>query len=208
MVHTAETLLPWKEYCHDLNHSEMVHISRAKMVCKMYTLVYMYLLDGCSNEFKHDHLVNKNPTFLNTIKEVNFIFFLCLLNSFHYKKNFQNKKFHFYYCNYCSGCLNGMTEENIQAHFNDCSQHSSKLICRECGMVSEISCDTCTFFIFNSKLILFSKTKFLKKLFMLFLQIHKTPYLSFPSLSSKRDHEEMKQGDNEVMEGTDKKIKT
>ena len=31
-----------------------------------------------------------------------------------------------------------MTEENIQAHLNDCSQHSSKFICRECGMVSEI----------------------------------------------------------------------
>ena len=30
-----------------------------------------------------------------------------------------------------------MTEENIQAHLNDCSQHSSKFICRECGMVSE-----------------------------------------------------------------------
>ena len=33
--------------------------------------------------------------------------------------------------------LNSMTEENIQAHLNDCSQHSSKFICRECGMVSE-----------------------------------------------------------------------
>ena len=22
-------------------------------------------------------------------------------------------------CNYCGGCLNGMTEENIQAHLND-----------------------------------------------------------------------------------------
>ena len=43
---------------------------------------------------------------------------------------------------------------------------------------------------------------------MLFLQIHETPYLSFPSPSSKRDHEEMEQGNNEVKEGTDKKIKT
>ena len=42
---------------------------------------------------------------------------------------------------------------------------------------------------------------------MLFLQIHETPYPSFPSLSSKRDHEEMEQGDDEVMEGTDKKLK-
>ena len=50
---------------------------------------------------------------------------------------FQNKGFHFYYCNYCGECLNSMTEENIQAHLNDCSQHSSKFICRECGMVSE-----------------------------------------------------------------------
>ena len=30
-----------------------------------------------------------------------------------------------------------MTEENIQAHLNDCSQHSSEFICRECRMVSE-----------------------------------------------------------------------
>ena len=50
---------------------------------------------------------------------------------------FQNKGFHFYYCNYCGECLNSMTEENIQAHLNDCSQHLSKFICRECGMVSE-----------------------------------------------------------------------
>ena len=42
---------------------------------------------------------------------------------------------------------------------------------------------------------------------MLFLQIHETPYLSFPSLSSKRDQEEMEQGNDEVMEGTDKKLK-
>ena len=57
MSHTAETLLPWKEYCHDLNHSEMVHFSRAKMMCKMHTLVYLF--DGCSNKFKHHHLVSK-----------------------------------------------------------------------------------------------------------------------------------------------------
>ena len=43
---------------------------------------------------------------------------------------------------------------------------------------------------------------------MLFLQIHETPYLSYQSLSSKRDHEKMEQGDNEVMAGTDKKIQT
>ena len=70
----------------------------------------------------------------------------------------------------------------------------------------KISCGTCTSFIFNSKLILFFEDKILKKLFTLFLQIHKTPYLSFPSISSKRDHEELEQGDDEVMEGTDKKI--
>ena len=40
---------------------------------------------------------------------------------------------------------------------------------------------------------------------MLFLQINETPCPSYQSLSSKRDHEEMEQGDNEVMEGTDKK---
>ena len=97
-----------------------------------------------------------------------------------------------------------MTEENIQAHLNDCIQHLSRFICCECGMVSEISCDTCTFFIFNSKLILFSKTIFFLQLFMLFLQIHETPYPSFPSLSSKRDHEKMEQGDNEVLEGRQK----
>ena len=63
-------------------------------------------------------------------------------------------------------------------------------------------------FIFNLKLILFIQNKIFFKLFTLFLQIHGTPYPSFPSLSSKRDHEEMEQEDDEVMEGTDKKIKT
>ena len=63
-------------------------------------------------------------------------------------------------------------------------------------------------FIINSKLILFIQNEGFKKIFMLFLQIHETPYPSFQSLSSKRDHEEMEQGDDEVMEGTDKIIKT
>ena len=72
----------------------------------------------------------------------------------------------------------------------------------------KISCGTCTSFIFNSKLILFFKDKIFKKLFALFLQINEMPYPNFPSLSSKRDHEEMEQGDDEMMEGTDKKIKT
>ena len=72
----------------------------------------------------------------------------------------------------------------------------------------KISCSTCTSFYFQFKLILFIQNKIFKKLFALFLQIHETPYASFPSLSSKRDHEEMEQEDDEVMEGTDKKIKT
>ena len=71
----------------------------------------------------------------------------------------------------------------------------------------KISCDTCTSFIFNSKLILYIQDKIFLKLFASFLQIHETPYPSFPSLSSKRDHEKMEQRDDEVMEGTDKKIK-
>ena len=126
------------------------------------------------------------------------------LNFISLQKNFfQNKGFHFYYCNYCGGCLNGMTEENIQAHLNDCSQHSSKFICCECGMVSEnFLVAHALLFIFNSKFY-----NFLKKLFTLFLQIHETPYPSFSSLSSKRDHKEMEQEDDEMMEETDKKIK-
>ena len=97
-----------------------------------------------------------------------------------------------------------MTEENIQAHLNDCSQHSSKFICHECGMVSEnFLVAHALLFIFNSKLI-----KKNLKLFALFLQIHETAYPSFPSLSSKKDHKEMEQEDDEVIEGTDKKIKT
>ena len=149
MAHRAETLLPWKEYCCDLNHSEILHISRAKMVCKMHTPVYLF--DGCSNKFKHHHLVSK-IYFLNTIKQENTVFFLWLLNSFHCKKFFfQNKGFHFYYCNYWDGCLNGMTEENIQAHLNDCSQHSSKFICHECGMISENFLWCMHFFYFQFK---------------------------------------------------------
>ena len=57
----------------------------------------------------------------------------------------------------------------------------------------KISCGTCTFY-FQFKLILFIQNKIFLKLFALFLQIHETPYSSFPSLSSKRDHEEMEQG--------------
>ena len=94
-----------------------------------------------------------------------------------------------------------MTEENIQAHLNDCSQHSSKFICRECGMVSEHFL-VAHALLFNSK---FYNLK--KKLFALFLQIHETPYPSFSSLSSKRDQKEMEQEDDEMMEETDKKIK-
>ena len=95
-----------------------------------------------------------------------------------------------------------MTEENIQARLNDCSQHLSKFICHECGMVSEN-------FLWHMHFFLFSiQNKIFKKLFAFFLQTHETPYPSFPSLSSKRDHEEMEQEDDEVMEGTDKKIKT
>ena len=76
---------------------------------------------------------------------------------------FQNKGFHFYYCNYCGGCLNGMTEENIQAHLNDCSQHSSKFICRGCGMVSENFLWHMHFFLFSiQNLFYLFKTKFLK----------------------------------------------
>ena len=102
-----------------------------------------------------------------------------------------------------------MTEENIQAHLNDCSQHSSKFICCECGIVSENFLWHMHFFLFSiQNLFYLIKTKFFKKLFALFLQIQERTYLSFPSLSSKRDHKEMEQEDDEVMEGTDKKIKT
>ena len=102
-----------------------------------------------------------------------------------------------------------MTEENIQAHLNECSQHSSKFICCECGMVSENFLWHMHFFYFQFKTyFIYSRQNLKKKLFALFLRIHETPYPSFPSLSSKRDHEEMEQGDDEVMEGTDKKIKT
>ena len=49
-----------------------------------------------------------------------------------------------------------MTEENIRAHLNDCSQHSSKFICRECGMVSE------NFLVAHALLFKFKILKFLK----------------------------------------------
>ena len=56
-----------------------------------------------------------------------------------------------------------MTEENIQAHLNECSQHSSKFICHECGMVSEISCGTCTSFCFQFKTYFIYSKQNLKK---------------------------------------------
>ena len=49
-----------------------------------------------------------------------------------------------------------MTEENIQAHLNDCSQHSSKFICHECGMVSE------NFLVAHALLFKFKILQFLK----------------------------------------------
>ena len=85
MVHTAETLLPWKKYCHDLNHSKMVHISRAKMVCKMHTPVYLF--DGCSNEFKHHHLVGKIILFEH-YKTGKLCFLLMSLKFISLQKNF------------------------------------------------------------------------------------------------------------------------
>ena len=76
---------------------------------------------------------------------------------------FQNKGFHFYYCSYCIGCLNGMTEENIHAHLNGCSQHSSKFICCECGMISENFLWHMHFFLFSiQNLFYLFKTKFFK----------------------------------------------
>ena len=139
----------------------MVHISRAKMVCKMYTPVYLF--DGCSNEFKHHHFMRQKSYFLNTIKQVNFVFFLCLLNSFHCKKNFfQNKGFHFYYCSYCSGCLNGMTEENIQAHLNTVASIHQNSFAVNVEWSVKISCGACTSFYFQFKLILFIQNKILK----------------------------------------------
>ena len=76
-------------------------------------------------------------------------------------------------------------------------------------MVSENFLWHMHFFYFQFKgYFIFSKTKFFKKLFAFFLKIHVTPYPSFPPLSLRRDHEEMEQGNDEVMEETDKKIKT
>ena len=93
MAHTAETLLPWKEYCHNLNHSKMVHISRAKMVCKMHTPVYLF--DGCNNEFKHHHLVSKNHTFRTLYKTGKLHFLLMSLNFISLQKKifFRTKDF-------------------------------------------------------------------------------------------------------------------
>ena len=53
-----------------------------------------------------------------------------------------------------------MTKENIQANLNDCSQHSSKFICCECGMVSQnFLVAHALLFILNSKIY---KKNFLK----------------------------------------------
>ena len=56
-----------------------------------------------------------------------------------------------------------MTEENIQAHLNDCSQHSSKFTCHECGMVSENFLWYIHFFYFQIQHL---KTKFLKIIYI------------------------------------------
>ena len=52
---------------------------------------------------------------------------------------------------------------HIQAHLNDCSQHSSKFICCECGMVSETFLWHMHFFLFSiQNLFYLFKTNFLK----------------------------------------------
>ena len=57
-----------------------------------------------------------------------------------------------------------MTEDNMQANLNDCSQHLSKFNCRECGMVSEnFLVAHALLFIINSKLIVFIQNKITKK---------------------------------------------
>ena len=56
----------------------MVHISRAKMVYKMHTPVYLF--DGCNNEFKHHHLVSKNHTFWTLYKTGKLHFLLMSFN--------------------------------------------------------------------------------------------------------------------------------
>ena len=60
----------------------MAHISRAKMVCKMHTPVYLF--DGCSNEFKHHHLVSKNQHY----KKGKLHFLLMSLKFISLQKNF------------------------------------------------------------------------------------------------------------------------
>ena len=57
-----------------------------------------------------------------------------------------------------------MTEENIQAHLNDCSQHLSKFLCHECGMVRENFLWHMYFFLFSiQNLSYLFKTKLKKK---------------------------------------------
>ena len=44
MMHTAETLLPWKEYCHNLNHSRWYTFPEQKW-CVKCTLQCICLMD-------------------------------------------------------------------------------------------------------------------------------------------------------------------
>ena len=56
-----------------------------------------------------------------------------------------------------------MSEEIIQAHLNDCSQHLSKFICLQCGMVSEIFLSHMHFFYFQFKTYFIYSSQNLKK---------------------------------------------
>ena len=98
----------------------------------------------------------------------------------------------------CSTCTSFLIQNFTIFKKLYCSQHSSEFICRECRMVREN-------FLVAHALLFYNFFK--KTLFALFLSIHETPYPSFSSLSSKRDHKEMEQEDDEMMEETDKKIK-
>ena len=100
----------------------------------------------------------------------------------------------------CSTCTSFLIQNFTIFKKLYCSQHSSEFICCECKMVSENFLVAHALLFYNYSHCFFFK----KTLFALFLHIHETPYPSFSSLSSKRNHKE--QEDDEMMEETDKKI--
>ena len=58
-INPANTLVPWQKVCKKVGHREMIHISRARVICKNHDPVYLF--HDADHEFQTFHMVNIFP---------------------------------------------------------------------------------------------------------------------------------------------------